>query len=348
MAQRNVRVDIPIKSSDDMETLTDSSLARHAVLAAGPGSPLTGQVDMALLTSQHSVTVTKRTQSNLEQATAEAEMLEANTAMGAAPGQYIDTPGTVYNLVGLTRDRLLFALDGKEEELETWGFNAVISETAGQRTVSVEIPISMYQKMEKLVDAILARHVVLAAGPGSPLTGQVNTGLLASQKALAKNKRVSSQLHHGTAQALMLEANSALGTAAGQTILTPGTVYNLIGKVRDRLLFVHQRQEEQLSTYGFNVVITEGENNAVPPTGTFKANPTAITAGQTSTLTRSISGSVSQTIDNGIGEVSAAGTTQVTPAVTTTYTLKAIAPDASTLTITAPVSVGDAPPPPLP
>lgn len=345
MAQRNVRVDIPINSPDDMETLTVASLARHAVLAAGPGSPLTGEVDMALLTSKHGITVAKRAQANAAQATSEANMLEANTAMGTAPGQTIDTAGTVYHLTGLVRDRLLFVHDGSEEKLEEYGFNVVLSGGA-VKTVSVDIPIDNIQKMEKLVNAILVRHTALAAGPGSPLTAQVDMALLSSQLAAAKNKRVDSQLKHGTAQALMQEADLALGIEQGQTIKTPGTVYHLIGKVRDRLLFVHNGVEEQLSTYGFNVVITEGENNAVPPTGTFTANPTSIIAGQISTLTRSISGSVSQRIDNGIGQVSAVGTTNVTPAVTTTYTLTAIAPDSSTLTISARVTVTDVPPPP--
>lgn len=348
MSQRNVRVEIPIENTDDMETLTNAALARHAVLAAGPGSPLTGEVDITLLTSKHNITVTKRAQSNLEHGTAEAEMLEANTSMGTAFGQNIDTPGTAYHLIGLTRNRLLFVHDGFEEELEKYGFNVVISNTGGNKTVSVDIPHTNSQKMEKLAANILARHAILAAGPGSPLTGQVDTALLSSQLATAKTKRTSSQLHHANAQALMQQADTALGIEQGQNIKTKGTVYYLIARVRDRLLFVHKGSEEELSTYGFNVVITEGAVGAVPPTGTFTANPASISAGQTSTLTRNITGSVSQSIDNGIGEVSAEGTTDVTPAVTTTYTLTAIAPDESTLTISAPVSVSDAPPPPQP
>ena len=348
MSQRNVSVEIPIRSTDDMETLTDATLARHNALVAGPGSPLTGEVDMVLLASRHNTTVTKRAESNTMQGTSEAEMLEANTAMGSAPGQNMDTAGTVYHLTGLVRDRLLFVHDGSEEELEKYGFNVVISEADGTKTVSVEIPVRDYQKMEKLAKKIGERHTLLAAGPGSPLTGQVDMVLLASQLLVAKNKRVDSQLSHANAQTLMQEADTALGTEQGQNIKTTGTVYNLISRVRARLLFVHTGEEEKLSTYGFNVVITEGRDNSVPPTGTFAANPTSIVAGETSTLSWNISGSVSQSIDNGIGAVPAAGTTPVTPAVTTTYTLKAIAPDESTLTITAPVSVGDVPPPPQP
>ncbi|MBI4932078.1 MAG: hypothetical protein HY841_15075 [Bacteroidetes bacterium] len=344
MAQRNVSVEIPIESPDDMETLTDAALTRHAVL--GAGSPLTGEVDMVLLATKHGITVAKRAQGNAAQANSEADMLEANTAMGTAPGQNVDTAGTVYHLTAMIRDRLLFVHADLEEELEKYGFNVVISNAGGIKNVSVEIPIFEYQKMEKLAKNILDRHAAL--GAGSPLTGQVDMTLYSTQLATAKTKRKSSQQQHGSAQPLMQAADTALGTEAGQTSKTKGTVYNLITRVRDRLLFVHNGSEEELSTYGFNVVITEGRDNSVPPTGTFTANPTAITAGQSSTLTRNISGSVSQSIEPGIGEVTPVGTTQVTPAVTTTYTLKAIAEDESTLTITAPVSVGDVQPPPAP
>lgn len=339
MAQRNVRVEVPINSPDDMETLTNAVLARHAVLVAGPGSPLTGEVDMALLTSKNSVTVTKRAASILEQGGAEADMLEANTAMGTAPGQNIDTVGTVYYLTGLVRARLVFVHVGFEEELEKYGYNVVLSETGGIKNVSVEIPIDNIQKMEKLVTKILARHAVLVAGPGSPLTGQVDMALLTSQLALAKTKRTSSQLKHGNAQALMQEADIALGIEQGQTAKTAGTVYFLITRVRDRLLFVHKGTEEQLSTYGFNVVISEGATGTTPPTGTFTAVPSSISPLGNSTLSWNISGSASVTIDNGIGAVAATGTQGVVPAVTTTYTLVATAPDASTLTITAVVTV---------
>lgn len=335
MAKRNVRVDIPIGSPDNMETLTNATLARHTVL--GGASPLTGEVDMAGLASKHSITVTKRAQSNAEQGAAEADMLEANTAMGTAPGQSIDTVGTVYNLTGLVRDRLLFVHVDLEEELSKYGFNVVISDAGGIKNVSVEIPIDSVPKMEKLVAAIIARHTAL--GVASPLAGQVDMAMLAAKILTAKNKRTSSQLKHGTAQATMEAADKALGIEQGQTSKTTGTVYNLITRVRDRLLFVHAGEEEQLSTYGFNVVISEGGTGTVPPTGTFTATPPSITAGQSSTLEWNISGSVSQTIDNGIGAVAAAGTQVVSPAATTTYKLTAIAPDGSTLTISVPVTV---------
>ena len=335
MAKRNITVEVPFRSPDDMETLTDAVLARHAAL--GAASPLNGEVDMAMLAPKHNTTVTKRAQSNSAQAIAEADMLEANTAMGTAPGQTIDTAGTVYYLTGLVRDRLAFVHVGFEEELSKYGFNVVISEAGGVKNFSVEIPITNSQKMEKLVATIIARHTAL--GAASPLTGQVDMAMLSAKLLIAKNKRVSSQQQHGNAQALMQQADIALGIEQGQKSKTTGTVYNLITRVRDRLLFVHVGEEEQLSTYGFNVVITEGSDTATPPTGTFTATPPSIAAGETSTLEWNISGSASVSINQGVGDVPAAGTTPVTPAVTTIYKLTAVAPDSSTLTISVPVTV---------
>ena len=338
MAQRNVSVEIPIGSPDDMETLTDAVLLRHTEL--GAGSPLTGEVDMVMLATKHGITVAKRAQSHAAQGESEADMLAANTAMGTAPGQNIDTAATVYHLTDLVRHRLLFVHVDFEEELEKYGFNVVIGNAGGTKTVSVEIPIDNISKMEKLVANILTRHNAL--GGSSPLANQVDMALLSTQITTARDKRKSAHKLHGNAQALMQQADKALGTEQGYTSKTAGTVYNLITRVRDRLLFVHNGEEEQLSTYGFNVVITEGQENAEPPTGTFTANPPSVAAGQPSNLIRNISGSVSQSIDNGIGEVSAQGSTQVTPAATTTYTLTAIAPDESKLIIAAPVSVSQA------
>ena len=54
----------------------------------------------------------------------------------------------------------------------------------------------------------------------------------------------------------------------------------------------------------------------------FNANPTTITAGQSSTLTWNVEGSESVEI-SGVGTVAASGTRQVSPTETTTYTLTA-------------------------
>ena len=63
-------------------------------------------------------------------------------------------------------------------------------------------------------------------------------------------------MKEGEAQALTLGANNIMGTGKQQNVQTKGTIYNIIARVRDKLLLVHEGAEEELSTYGFNVVIT--------------------------------------------------------------------------------------------
>ena len=60
-----------------------------------------------------------------------------------------------------------------------------------------------------------------------------------------------------------------------------------------------------------------------PVISSFKASPTSVEAGGTSTLQWSVTGATSVSIDHGIGDVSASGTKNVSPAATTTYMLTA-------------------------
>jgi hypothetical protein len=61
-----------------------------------------------------------------------------------------------------------------------------------------------------------------------------------------------------------------------------------------------------------------------PPTiGSFTANPTAISAGQSSVLSWSVSGASSINIDNGVGNVGSSGTMSITPAASVIYMLTA-------------------------
>lgn len=65
------------------------------------------------------------------------------------------------------------------------------------------------------------------------------------------------------------------------------------------------------------------------PTVTMSANPTAIAAGQQSTLTFSSTNATQGTIDNGVGPSGTNGQVQVSPAATTTYTITVTGPGGS-------------------
>lgn len=254
MPRRNVRVDIPISSPADMITLVDDILERH--LELGAGSPLNDpELDMAGLDAQNIIHTDKRKEGNDLHGEGEPLIQAANTALGTAAGQTSDTEGTVYNLTGRVRDRLLFVHDGEEEELTPFGFNVVIDKSRGKKTVSVEIPISSPKEMIELVDKILEKHTDL--GPGSPLNiPELDMAGLQVQHDLHKDKRKEGNKKHGLAEPAIQKADKALGTEEGQTSKTKGTVYNITTRVRDRLLFVHEGEEEELTTYGFNIVIS--------------------------------------------------------------------------------------------
>jgi uncharacterized protein YkwD/single-stranded DNA-binding protein len=89
-----------------------------------------------------------------------------------------------------------------------------------------------------------------------------------------------------------------------------------------------------------------------PAISSFTATPSAITAGQTATLSWSVSGATTISIDNGVGDVSALTSKAVSPTQTTTYRLTATnsagsASAPATVTVTAAPAV-DAQPPTVP
>jgi hypothetical protein len=86
-------------------------------------------------------------------------------------------------------------------------------------------------------------------------------------------------------------------------------------------------------------------SGTAPVIGSFGASPSAITSGQSSTLSWSLSGASTVSIDNGVGSQSSATTSSVSvsPAQTTTYTLTAVnyigtTTAQTTVTVTAPAS----------
>jgi len=84
-----------------------------------------------------------------------------------------------------------------------------------------------------------------------------------------------------------------------------------------------------------------GTPPAVPIINSFSAVPSAITAGESSTLSWSVTDATSVTIDNAIGSVALSGTTAVNPTTTTTYTLTATN-TAGSVTASTTVTVGSA------
>ena len=110
------------------------------------------------------------------------------------------------------------------------------------------------------------------------------------------------------------------------------------------------RAEKWAVVLGLTVLLAgcggaKSSGGGVPaPTATLAASPTAITAGQSSTLTFTSTNATTGTMNNGVGQVGVNGSIHVSPTQTTTYTITIAGPGGSTMA-SATVTVA---PPPLP
>ena len=122
-----------------------------------------------------------------------------------------------------------------------------------RRDVSVEIPINNPDKLIALCDNVVKKHTALAKE--SPLKqSDVDefTTLASDGKSLHKE---ANDLHR-QGENKMEQSRIKLGIDKGQTSKTRGTAYFYITKFRDALLTEYKGEEEHLSEYGFNVVVS--------------------------------------------------------------------------------------------
>ena len=126
--------------------------------------------------------------------------------------------------------------------------------------IKVPIPISKVKDMSILLNKIVARD--LALSPDSPVTNVDMAGF--AQRVLDMLKlRDESQSLKAQSENKMEQANNMMGTGHGQNIRSTGTLYNDTMKIRDLLLAVYSGNEEQLSEWGFSVVVHESSTH--PP-----------------------------------------------------------------------------------
>jgi len=127
-----------------------------------------------------------------------------------------------------------------------------------RRNVRVDIPIGSPEEMKTLVEAILAK---IDDGTASAALDAAKILTLRAQDTTNNEARTEGRLLHGRAEAKTQEADNALGTGEGQSINTVDTIYNIVAQhIRESLLLEHQGEEEKLSEYGFNVVISESSS----------------------------------------------------------------------------------------
>lgn len=253
MARKNVRVDIPIGNVDLTVKLGETTSARH--IALGASSPLSGQMDMAVFDALVANIKAARGPAISDAQQKEAWNEQALTVIGIAAGQNLQSKKTVYWHINQVQKFMAFKFKGNEEQASLWGFNVVVGETNGRRHVAFNVPNKSAEGLLDLGAAIISKHNTDGAGSiftaalfdMADFEAKVNEARTLRDDALAKDQ---------TSQASYELARNLCGYGEGQTSETPDTLYYLVTQVRDLLLVAYDGNEEQLSTFGFNVVVS--------------------------------------------------------------------------------------------
>jgi nitroreductase len=122
----------------------------------------------------------------------------------------------------------------------------------GRRTVRAEISTKKPDEFMKLVATMIAAH---DAAPDQSDLSPEEVAELRELYTQTRDLRDRSAALHAEAEALSQKAQTLMGAAKGQSINTRGTLYFLVSGIRAKLLLKYRGLEEQLSKYGFNVVI---------------------------------------------------------------------------------------------
>ncbi|MES2571641.1 MAG: hypothetical protein V4710_16500 [Verrucomicrobiota bacterium] len=123
MARKTVRVEIPVGSPNAMIRMATELKKRHDKV--GPASPLKAG-DVQAMGERAEQAQAKRMQAEELEAQAGRLRGESDTLIGIAPGQSVETRGTLlHDLTGF-RDLLLVENRGNEQALSEYGFEVVI------------------------------------------------------------------------------------------------------------------------------------------------------------------------------------------------------------------------------
>lgn len=254
MGRKTIRVNLPVDEPDETNTLCDRILEKHTAL--GASSPLTGLFDMTDFGTKLTFCKDNRKLAAKKDGESQKKFNEAAKLCGIAEGQNKQTEGTLYVFVLAIRDYLLIKFRDTPESLSEWGFAVVVSQTGGRRNVRVEIPDDSPETLLALCTLINDKHI--ADGAGSVLlSGTVDMAVFGTKLGTANTVLDESVVLRGEKEALNQQVQARQGYAEGQTSETPGTLYNFYTGIRDRLLNVSQGVEENLSEWGYDVVLDE-------------------------------------------------------------------------------------------
>ncbi len=256
MARQDVTVNLPIGDPDGTIELVGRIIDRNT--AMGANSPINNDFSFAEIAN--GLSTIKALRKEADKADRKSLTLHGNAMrlLGLAQAQNKKSDGTIYTETLRIRDILMVKFRENPEELELWGFNVVVDQTEGKRTVRIEIPVGSPADFITLAEAIVEKNT--AEGINSPLSSKIDMVAYATNTTQAgidyKQAKIESDLKeskHG-------EALNMLGYAPGQSSETVGTAYYLICSIRDLLLAVYSNNPEALSEWGFDVVVRVSKN----------------------------------------------------------------------------------------
>ena len=248
-----VRVDIPVDKPEDTLKLCDKIIVKDTL--DGAASSLTGVIYMTAFGTKVTDAKAKRAEAETKEAEALDKYQKAEIKAGLAIGQNKDTPETINWYVRQVKDLLLVIHKGNEEAMNAYGFEVIITQTGARKNIRITLP-DKPEDMIELGGEIVAQHTLL--GAGSPLTAALVDMIAFGTLVTDANTLLGEwSVLRGNIQALNSEALNIIGYGAGQTSSTAGTLYNILGSIRIRLLQKFQGNEEALNNWGFTVKTTQ-------------------------------------------------------------------------------------------
>jgi hypothetical protein len=136
----------------------------------------------------------------------------------------------------------------------------IMENLMAKTNIKVPIPIGKPKEMSHLLDRIVLKNTSME--PDTIITN-VDMAVFTQRVTDMLKLRLESADLKAQSENKMEQANNMMGTGHGQNIRSTGTLYNDTMKIRDLLLAVYSGNEEQLSEWGFSVVVHESSTH--PP-----------------------------------------------------------------------------------
>lgn len=122
-----------------------------------------------------------------------------------------------------------------------------------RRIVRKTIPRNNPDKLIRIARKLIDKHQKM--GEDSPLQ-KFDMELFEDNLTHAVESREQSQTLRSESEALMQRSKQYLGTDIGQNRHSADTVYNFVALCRDQLCIDYSGNEEQLTIWGFDIVVS--------------------------------------------------------------------------------------------